>query len=269
MTVESAQAQRRLPDPLDDEPLLVLAPHCDDAALSCAALIARARPIEVLTVFAGEPEPPRRSSWDRTTGFVDSAASVATRRAEERAAFADTPHTLRFLELLEGEYLDAPRPRADADAITAAAAAWLDAHPNGIVAVPAGAGVRPGRLRATLRRLVRRGGRLRHPDHVVVRDAGLDAALAAGRARQALLYEDFPYSWAQGADDEVRRVVRSRRAGATPLVVSVDRDEKATRIARYGSQVPHLREAGRRVDLADDVPPHERYWLLVADEGSR
>src|SRR5436305_1067911 len=64
-----------LPRTLREEPLLLVSPHPDDAALSCAALLARVEPIDVLTVFAGSPDPPSQGSWDRVTGFVDSTES--------------------------------------------------------------------------------------------------------------------------------------------------------------------------------------------------
>src|SRR5437879_5957076 len=90
---------------LYERPLLLLSPHFDDAVLSCAALLARERPLDVLTIFTGVPNPPRQSAWDRTTGFADSTQSVAARRAEEQAAFSGGRHGLAFLDLLETEYV--------------------------------------------------------------------------------------------------------------------------------------------------------------------
>jgi hypothetical protein len=105
--------------------------------------------------------------------------------------------------------------------------------------------------------------RLRHPDHVFVRDAALDA-VASGVGARALLYEELPYLWGEAADGQVRRVARSRGLSAECVVVRVDRPSKAARIAVYASQVPHLTVRGRRVHLAEDLPEEERYWILSA-----
>ena len=59
--------------------VLIVSPHLDDAAFSCAALLDRPRPADVLTVFAGTPDPPRRTSWDKRTGFDDSDAAMTAR----------------------------------------------------------------------------------------------------------------------------------------------------------------------------------------------
>lgn len=252
----------RLPPPLDEQPLLLLSPHLDDAALSCAALIARERPIEVVTVFAGEPQPPRRSRWDRVTGFPDSTATMSARRAEDAAAFAGTPHVVRHLDLVAGEYLDGRGP-ADAGAIGALVAAWLDEHPQGAVAVPAGAGSKPGRLRSRWARATgRHRGPVRHPDHVFVRDAALAASFARSREGVVVLYEELPYAWGGAADAEVRRTSRRHELLATPVSVAVDTRAKAARIAAYRSQTPHMIDRGRRVDDAGDLPSVERYWIL-------
>jgi LmbE family N-acetylglucosaminyl deacetylase len=249
-----------LPPALSDEPLLLLSPHCDDAVLSCWALLARERPLEVVTVFAGEPDPPRQSGWDRTTGFADSAASMRVRRAEEEEALARTPHSLTLLDLLEAGYLDGPRGTGDVQLLGAVIDPWLREHPGGIVAAPAGAGSRAGSLRARAQRLLARTTRTRHPDHVFVRDAALELAL--GSFCRVLLYEELPYAWGDVAAGEVRRLARAQRASATLVRVPIDAQAKAALIAVYRSQIPHLGVGGRRVDVAADLPREERYWLL-------
>lgn len=249
-----------VPGFLLETPLLLLSPHFDDAALSCAALIARKEPIDVLTLFAGSPQPRRQGKWDRVTGFADSAESRRVRQAEERSAFADTPHRLAFLDLVEAEYLSAPRAQDDAKEIEAATSRWLEQNFGGVVAVPAGAGRIPGLITAVRHRLGLRGP-LRHRDHLFVRDVALDVVAAYADA-QAVLYEEFPYLWGQAADDEVRRITRSRGLFAERVVVHVDVQSKAARIGVYTSQVPHLTFRGRRVDAGENLPEEERYWIL-------
>jgi len=265
--VSTRPPEAGLPEPLASAPLLIVSPHLDDAALSCAALIARRLPVDVLTLFAGEPDPPRQGSWDRTIGFRDSAASMRARREEERAAFAATPHRLHLLDLLEWQHLAGPRPAEDLDAIADAVIRWNRQADRGFVAIPAGAGLTPGRIRGRMRKLAGATlGPTQHPDHVFARDAVLEA-LSSLVDLQVVLYEEFPYSRVKGADGRVARLARRHGLAAERLAVSVDRGVKAARIAFYATQVPHLGDDGRRVDRPEDLPGEERYWLLARQRG--
>ena len=247
--------------------MLIVSPHLDDAALSCAALIARRQPVDVLTLFAGEPDPPRQGGWDRTIGFSDSAASMRARREEERAAFAATPHRLHLLELLEGQHLTGPRPAEDRGAIADAVVRWNGHSDHGVVAIPAGAGLIPGRFRGWMRKIVGATlGPTQHADHLFARDAVLDAFTSLAGV-QVVLYEELPYSWGQRADDRVARLALRHGLAAERLAVRVDRRAKADRIAFYATQVPHLGVDGRRVDRPEDLPGDERYWLLTRQRG--
>jgi hypothetical protein len=245
---------------LPSGPLLLLSPHFDDAALSCAALIDRAEPADIITVFAGSPDPPVQGDWDRRTGFRDSSASLSARLIEERAAFADTPHRLGTLSLLETQYRSGPRPEADVRTFVSAVSTWLTQNPEATVAAPAGAGRVPGRVRNRLHRLAPPRPH-RHPDHVFVRDAALSVLASFPRATP-ILYEEFPYLVGASANREIEKLVGKRKLSAIPIVVTVDREVKARRIATYETQVPHLRFEGKRVDDASDLPPIERYWLI-------
>lgn len=137
-------------------PVLVLSPHLDDAWLSAAALLQH-RPCEVWTVFAGAPIPARSTEWDARCGFADSDETVAARRAEDAAAFGDTGHQVRLLDLLDAAYHDGSDRRADVDRLVARLSAWAADHPDGILVAPvvAGVWVDPAwwqRLRERLRR---------------------------------------------------------------------------------------------------------------------
>ena len=222
---------------LPDGPLLLLAPHFDDAALSCAALLEREEPIDVVTVFAGGPEPPRQGWWDELCGFAGSDESLPARKAEERAAIG-ARHRLSFLPLLDMQYVEGRRTGADAQAIVAAVTQWVARTGGGHVAIPAGAGAR--------RRLLRRSaGITPHPDHVLARDAVLEARPASV---VPLLYEELPYA-SGGAPAGLR---------AEPFAVPVDPVAKARRIALYASQLQFL----EGLHEPQNVPSHERYWLL-------
>jgi hypothetical protein len=223
--------------------LLVFSPHCDDVALSCAALLDRGEPLDVLTVFGGRPEPPRRGYWDERCGFADSDEAVRVRQAEELEALGEGGHRVTFLDLLEEQYLEGERSAADAAPIAEAIDAWGE----GLVAAPIGAGLGSG----LLDRLRTRSGVPPHPDHLFVRDTILSAARGP-----VLLYEEFPYLRSGGAKREAAQL------GAEPLAFPVDREAKARRISEYASQLPFIGSVGERLDDPAALPETERYWLL-------
>lgn len=242
-------------------PLLIVSPHFDDAALSCAALLERSEPVDVLNVFTGEPDPPQRREWDLGSGFADSAVSMAARRAEERAAFTGSVHRLEQLDLLDSQYLYGERAETDRTRIETAIAGWGEQVAGGTIALPAGAGRAPSRTRARLRRLLGEPGPERHPDHALARDAAL-GALGGLPHLVPLLYEELPYLWGVSAPREARKVARASRRRIVPLVLPVDRVRKAQRIAAYASQVPQLVVSGKSPDDPAVLPHLERYWWL-------
>jgi LmbE family N-acetylglucosaminyl deacetylase len=241
--------------------LLLVSPHLDDAALSCAALLDRGEQVDVLTVFAGTPEPPQQGFWDARCGFASSAESIPARRLEEESALAG--HRLSYLELFEMQYLDGPRPQAEADALVAAVTDWLEAAETGTVALPAGAGWRTRLPRRLVARLAHRRGPPPHPDHVFVRDALLGRLPASAKI---LLYEELPYLWAGAADGSVQRVAARHGLAADLVSVEIDRERKARRLGAYASQIAYLSPAERPLDSASVLPPVERYWSLSARE---
>lgn len=243
-------------------PLLVVSPHFDDAAFSCAALLDRGDPVDVLTVFAGEPRPPVRGWWDEQCGFASSAESVRARRQEDEQALAPEGHRLLYLDLLELQHFDGPRPAAEAEPIVEAVRAWSAQARGGTVALPAGAGWAPHWLppRAAIK-LRRPRGPEPHADHVFVRDAVLGAGLDDVRL---VLYEELPYLWGGSAARAARRAAASQGLRARKNVIPVDREAKARRIAAYASQVPHMSPAWGRLDSPGTLPATECYWRLVS-----
>ena len=241
-------------------PLLLVSPHLDDAVLSCAAIVERAEPAEILTVCAGLPDPPRRGWWDEECGFSSSAESMPARIREDEAAFAGTLHRRRYLTLLELQYVER-RSDDDAETIAAEIDSWVRMSAEGTVALPAGAGCRS---RPIVRRILRTFGRPchppQHPDHLYVRDAAL-VALHDSQA-QLVLYEEVPYLLGGRADGEASRIARAGGWEAKRLVVPIDRQAKAERVAAYASQVGPLSPAVSRLDDPTGLPAEERYWLL-------
>lgn len=241
-------------------PLLVVSPHLDDAALSCAVLLDRGEPVDVLTVFAGEPQPPRRGWWDEVCGFASSADSMAVRRDEEEAALAPGAHRIRLLDLLELQHFDGPRPAGEGDDIATGVRDWLADVGGGTVAVPAGAGWAPRWLPPRLAQKLRRPrGPEPHGDHVFTRDALLRSTLENA---SLVFYEEVPYLWGGGAARAARRAASAYGLRAELEVVPVDREGKARRLAAYTSQIPHLSPPEGRLDSPAVLPAEERYWRL-------
>lgn len=244
--------------PLLAGPLLIVSPHMDDAALSCSGLLARDEPIDILTVFAGEPNPPRFGAWDAACGFANSAESARIRRAEEEAAFSGSPHRVRYLTLVAGQYLDGARPAVDAQEIRGAIRAWIDAAENPAVAIPAGAGGSRNRLLARLKLQQKPKA---HPDHIYVRQAALQAVLEVPLA-DAILYEELPYLWGGSGDRAASRAAEAVGRRAVAFELEIDPVAKARRLRAYASQIPQLGSRERRLDDPSSLPPRERYWRL-------
>jgi LmbE family N-acetylglucosaminyl deacetylase len=101
------------PDPVTDivtegVPLVALSSHLDDAVLSCAALLARARqrvPVTVLTLFTHGTPPPYTLSGRRClrlAGMRNAEELYAARRAEDREVLTDMGITWRHAGLTDG-----------------------------------------------------------------------------------------------------------------------------------------------------------------------
>lgn len=144
--------------------MLVVSPHLDDAALSCALRLLDAAGAEVLTICAGiPPVGTPLSAWDRLTGATDAAERAAQRRAEDAAAWASFGLPCRQLDHVDAEGINIDWGAVSADISRAALG-------HDLVLLPAGIGG--------------------HGHHVAVRDAGIRAA--AGRP--ILFYGDLPYA---------------------------------------------------------------------------
>jgi LmbE family N-acetylglucosaminyl deacetylase len=148
------------------EPLVVLSPHLDDAALGAAALL-RSRPGAIVaTVLAGAPPAGVAGEWDAACGFPTAEAALRTRRAEDRAALRALRARPVHLDRLDDQYIDGSRAPGD---LVTAVGAFLDAHPGAEVAAPLG---------------------LHHPDHVDVADAAI-ASLRSRFVERWLVYGDY------------------------------------------------------------------------------
>jgi GlcNAc-PI de-N-acetylase len=247
---------------LPEGPVLIVSPHADDAALSCAALLDRGEPVEVVTVCLGEPDPPQQGWWDEVCGFASSAESIPARRREDEAALGPGGHRRRFLDLLEGQYLDGARRDEDARHVSAAVGDWLATNPGGAVALPAGAGWAPRWVPLGLARQLRQPrGPEPNDDHAFVRDVVLRQVDGA----RFILYEEFPYLWGGPGERAARRAAEAHGYRANVHEEQIDRTSKARRMSAYASQVAHLWPSAGRLDRPEILPETERYWLLARD----
>ncbi len=265
--------------------LLLISPHLDDVVLSAFALLARAEPVDVLTVFTGQPDPAQRTGWDAVCGFEDSTASISSRLEENRVAFEGWPHRLYELDLLDQQYRSGPVGEQGANRLRGWVSDWIDRQDaGGTVVIPAGAGLpvpRVGpwrRFRQAVRSWHSRAGRgssfdpgmspapyvpevpQAHPDHEFVRDTL--GALLLERGTTTLVYEEVPYLWGEPGDGSVAQLCRRVGMTARESRVEVDRDAKAARVRAYRSQIPVLYAPQGRLDSPQGLPGHERFWTL-------
>ncbi len=282
--VSPADSVRGLPT----APLLLVSPHLDDAMLSAFALLT-GEPVDVLTVFTGRPVPAQHTGWDAICGFDDSTISITTRLGENEAAFAGWDHRLVELDLLDVQYRDGPVSSGETARLKAWVGEWLDAHPGGVVAIPAGAGLpcptltRRQRLRHVMAGKLRSWGARRspradpvafipeppyaHPDHTYVRDTLIGPLLARGAV--TVLYEEVPYLWGQQGEIGVAQLVQSAGITAHECRLDIDRHAKAARVGAYRSQVPVLYAPQGPLDSAQGLPTQERFWTLsLAQQGT-
>ena len=230
----------------------VLSPHLDDAVLSCWHLLTASDPAGVVNVFGGTPPPgiplPR---WDRITRASDSAARMAERREEDRAAMALAGVEAVTLDLLELQYRANGRPAPN---VLARVRESLGAAP--VVYAPAGLGTG-------------------HPDHLLVRDAALRLRAEGLDVR---LYADLPHANVLGWPDWVGaeqldpvldisewwswslQTAGLSPAGLEPELHALDDEafgRKLEAVRAYRTQVPAL----ERIAPLDQLR-HEVTWRL-------
>lgn len=124
---------------VSETPRLLLSPHLDDAVFS-ASYILDLPFAEVWTVFAGIPEDDVKTEWDERCGYTSGASLMRDRRQEDAAALRDC--TFRQLGLLERAYVSRGRRAEDMQVLARMIREWLAQHPDGILVIPVGAGVR-------------------------------------------------------------------------------------------------------------------------------
>lgn len=224
-------------------PAVVLSPHLDDAVWACFSLLIGEEPLTVATAFAGIPS--GTGWWDERCGITDSAAHVRTRMAEDRAVLASLGREAVHLPLLDGQYRD---DGLDPEEIVAALTR----------AVPAAS------------RVYAWAGIGEHPDHELVRDAGLIIARAGV---PVTLVTDYCYSTRHGwptwveepgstpADAQWERSIGAavgnllRRPRIRRLTAG-ESDRKLTAMRGYVTQYENIESEEPRWQ-ADGLPPSD------------
>jgi hypothetical protein len=148
----------------------ILSPHLDDAVLSCWHRLTEPGDVRVVNVFAGVPDDSVGVAWwDGLTAADSSAARMRERLDEDRAALALAGREAVCLELLDAQYRRTGQPTGVLDAL------GERLTPGSVVYVPAGLSS--------------------HPDHILVREAGLGLR---ERGFSLRLYADLPHALAYG-----------------------------------------------------------------------
>jgi LmbE family N-acetylglucosaminyl deacetylase len=222
---------------------LYIAPHLDDAVLSCGGLLAqqagRGERVAVVTIFAGSPPPGARLSafaqamHDRWQGSapagIDFGDPPAVRRAEDRRSLARLGPTIRaiHLPLLDAIYRRHP---ASGEALYASEAALFgtvqpdDPALDALIELPSPPG--DGLIYAPLSA----GG---HVDHQIVRRAVEGWGIDPARLRW---YEDYPYAGVEGAVE----AALGDRDGWRPILTPLDEQSLAAKVeavAAHESQI--------------------------------
>jgi LmbE family N-acetylglucosaminyl deacetylase len=228
-------------------PAVILSPHLDDAVWSCYSLLANDDDVLVATVFAGVPEGDP-GWWDARCGISDSAAHVRERRNEDAAALSALGRRAVHLDLLDGQYREAP------------------VAPARIVAALAGSVPAAQRVYAP--------GGIGHPDHALVRDAG---ALLHQQGVPVTIYTDYCYCTREGwptwitpegrpeADEQWRSAIGDLVGDrlADPRVVRLSEADSAGKLASmqaYATQFENVEaeEPNWQVDGKPSGDPDKR-----------
>jgi LmbE family N-acetylglucosaminyl deacetylase len=249
---------------------IYVSPHLDDVSFSCSGTICRQQAqglkVLVITVFAGEPQPPFSSfvqSVHRSWGAPEEQP-YRLRRAEERTAMALLGVDYAWLDWLEILHRDPDLAGANDffcepgtpvisprdEALFATLCRWFAdaalAYPDARFVVPLGLGM--------------------HRDHQFV----FQAVLKSLSGERVLFFEDFPYA-TYYTDDERIEYIRPYGMSCVEEDISGCLEQRIAVSEAYQSQIPTLFfMASSFQELIRDYTwqagqqqrPVERYWRL-------
>ena len=224
----------------------VISPHLDDAAASCALLLAANPGSRITTVFAGGPASVAPlPTWDRLARcFPEGADVVGVRRGEDISACALVRAKPVHLTYWDRQYrsdtygYDGPAEGKLPGVIAAELLSNLPLAAKDYWVVPLGLG---------------------HPDHRIAAEVGL--LLAERGAGEFYLYEELPYAAELKSEVSERRRALADRGfllQEDPTTeIADDRSLKSAVIRCHASQYRLLE---RRIRRARHIP--ERIWKL-------
>lgn len=102
-----------------------------------------------------------------------------------------------------------------------------------------------------------------NPDHEAVRDVALHV-LRSHDATTGLMYEEVPYSWSAGCDDFAGIAAAFLNRSCQKSVVTIDRKQKAGRVACYASQLTVMDPVEHRLSQWQTLPQTETFWYYAA-----
>jgi LmbE family N-acetylglucosaminyl deacetylase len=244
--------QSHAPLTSNDDAEVILAPHSDDAVLSCWSVLRKPPAKTVVTVFAGTPSDDAPMSWwDTFTGATSAQARAHERRQEDAEVLGRLGARSVALGFLEGSYRG-----GEQDAGPLLGAIRPIAASGAMVYAPAGIG--------------------RHPDHFAVRAAAI-ALLARGVP--VTLYADLPYAshygwphWLTGDEPDPYldialdwdRALRHGEVSVAPGDAEVvelapeEQAEKRDAVRAYRSQYSGM----ERLLAQEDALRFELFWAL-------
>lgn len=220
----------------------ILSPHLDDAVLSLGQYLAawpHQQPVQVVTVFAGQPaDPTFLSDYDEATGFPSSYHAMNTRRHEDLSAMRVLGAKAVHLHLLDQQYRErdlehlpvAERAAVRSWQVLDCVRAFID--PTRLLFAPLGIG---------------------HPDHRL-----LSWAAEHSGAELVLFYEELPYR-VLSPEQVSERLADLEAEGWSLEPWPVPRGELALKreaISRYRSQFPN----GADDDAGHCLQVPERVW---------
>lgn len=181
----------------------ILAPHLDDAVLSCWHQIEAGT--RVITLFAGTPENSGVRAWDRMTTSADPQETLQSRIAENAASLQDTPSTAINLPYLDFQY---KHPMRNADEIASTVLGAVDDFRPIIAAAGIGKYFR------------------QHPDHITTRKVA-ESLLARGLGIS--FYVDLPYMLpVRDFNDWPERLPKERIKKVLGMNVEIESHELST-----------------------------------------
>jgi LmbE family N-acetylglucosaminyl deacetylase len=190
---------------------IILSPHLDDAVFNIWHILNQ-KNTQLITVFAGLPNGNHATLWDRVGGFKKSRDMMEARRQENETALRGLGVTIVNLDFLDNQYMNEARDEDELYNQLKARVAKSD----------------------TIYAPIAASKLYRHPDHVLLRDIGLQLKK---EGFQVSFYADIPYMQipqkpGNAYIDRLERRIFSLTAEKLKVsVISLDKKEVRKKVA--------------------------------------